>query len=167
MALRFPKKGTDDAELDVTAFLNLMIVLVPVLLLSMTFANVTVLELKLPELTGGGSNSIDSQSKLEVIVNNQGIRVLFPENILLKELPASINDEGEIQHDFTSLSVILQAIKNEVAEKKDVVIKLDNNVSYQDIVLTMDTVKSYKTVVVSSLVEYELFPEISLGDTQE
>jgi hypothetical protein len=28
----------------------------------------------------------------------------------------------------------------------------------------MDTIKSYKTVLAASLVEVELFPEISLGD---
>ena len=50
---KYKEKGIDEAELDVTAFMNLMIVLVPVLLLSMTFTQISVLEIKLPELTGG------------------------------------------------------------------------------------------------------------------
>jgi biopolymer transport protein ExbD len=164
MAFKMPPKGTDDAELDVTAFMNLMIVLVPVLLLSMTFANISVLDLKLPELTGGSYASIASQSTLEVVVDDQGIRVYFPENTLIKAMPPTLNTAGETRHDFATLSAVMQALKKEMIDKKDIVIRLDKNTSYQNIVQTMDTVKSYKTVVVSSLVEYELFPEISLGD---
>ena len=37
-----------DAELDITAFMNLMIVLVPVLLLSMVFTHTTVIDLNFP-----------------------------------------------------------------------------------------------------------------------
>lgn len=40
-----------DAELDITSFLNLMIVLVPVLLMMMVFSRITVVELKLPGLS--------------------------------------------------------------------------------------------------------------------
>lgn len=164
MALKFPSQGTDDAELDVTAFLNLMIVLVPVLLLSMTFSSISVLELKLPELTGGSQVSVDSQSKLEVIVEKNGIKVYFPENTLIKALPAERTADGETIYDYQTLSAVMQAVKKEVEDKKDVVVRLNKETSYQNIVQVMDAVKSYKAVVVTSLVEYELFPEISLGD---
>jgi biopolymer transport protein ExbD len=40
-----------DAELDITSFMNLMIVLVPVLLLSLVFAQIRVLNIQLPPLT--------------------------------------------------------------------------------------------------------------------
>lgn len=164
MSLKFRRNDDDDAELDVTAFLNLMIVLVPVLLLSMTFAKITVLEIRLPELTGGSSNSVNSQSKLEVVVENDGYRVYFPEGVLQKAIPVILNDKEETVHDFETLSLTMQAVKEKVADKRDVLIKLQQDTDYQVIVKTMDSVKSYKTVVVTSLVEQELFPEISLGD---
>ena len=166
MALKTPAKGTDDADLDVTPFMNLMIVLVPVLLLSMSFTQVTVLELRLPELTGGAIAAVDSQSKLEVAVDEKGIRVYFPENKLLKELPVDENEAGEKIYDYETLSLVLQAIKDEHQEKKDVVIRLDKKTDYQNIVKTMDTVKSFQTVHISSVVDVELFPEISLGDAR-
>ena len=51
-----------DAELDITSFLNLMIVLVPVLLMMMVFSRITVVELKLPGLDAlGDGESIESQ----------------------------------------------------------------------------------------------------------
>lgn len=197
MSLKFPRAGTDDADLDVTAFLNLMIVLVPVLLLSMTFAKVTVLEINLPELTGGEINSLESQGKLEVVVTKSGYQVFYPESTLIKEIPliampikestaktgaVSANDssvtagpntasedvQGEgvmdTSYDYRTLSLVMQALKQQLTDKRDVLLRLDKHVDYEDLVRTMDAVKSYKTVVVTSVEEIELFPEISLGD---
>lgn len=166
MAFKYKHKGTDDAELDVTAFLNLMIVLVPVLLLTMTFTQVTVLEIKLPELTGGFSASPESQSKLEVVIKEQGIQVFYPENALVKDIPLLKNEEGEMEYDFEQLSLVMRALKDKLQDKRDVVILSASTIGYQNLVSTMDAVKSYKTVVVSSLAEVELFPEISLGDVR-
>ena len=42
------QKHTEAADLDVTPFMNLMIVLVPVLLLSMVFTHTTVIDLNFP-----------------------------------------------------------------------------------------------------------------------
>lgn len=168
MSLKFPKNEADDADLDVTAFLNLMIVLVPVLLLSMTFAKVTVLELSLPELTGGTISSVDPQGKLEVVVDKKGFQVFYPETTLIKEIPFvdSKKEPGVKVYDFYTLSLVMQALKKEVADKKDVLLRLDKNLDYQDLVQTMDAVKSYKAVIVTSVEEIELFPEISLGDAK-
>ncbi|WP_370979988.1 ExbD/TolR family protein [Agaribacterium sp. ZY112] len=163
MALKKPARAEDDAELDVTAFLNLMIVLVPVLLLSMSFANVTVLELRLPELTGGYSESTTAQSKLEVVVQPEGINVYFPEKRLIKQISA-IQEGEQLSYDYDELSLVMQAIKQEHPDKRDIVIKLAKDTDYQNIVQVMGAVTSFKSVVVSSLVELELFPEISLGD---
>lgn len=159
-------KATDEAELDVTAFLNLMIVLVPVLLLTMTFTQVTVLEIKLPELTGGFTPSSDSQSKLEVVIKEKSIEVFYPENTLIKKLPLIKNAKNIETYDFSQLSLVMRALKEQMADKRDVVILSQGDIAYQDLVSTMDAVKSYKTVVVASMAEIELFPEISLGDAR-
>jgi len=55
MSFKVKRQSTDEADIDVTSFMNLMIVLVPVLLMSMTFTKVTVMEINLPELSGGSS----------------------------------------------------------------------------------------------------------------
>ena len=41
---------------------------------------------------------------------------------------------------------------------------LEEDIPYQAIVALMDTTRSYPDVVIASVVEAELFPEISLGD---
>lgn len=166
MSFKYRYKPTDDAELDVTAFLNLMIVLVPVLLLSLTFAQITVLEIKLPELTGGSNSSSESQSTLEVRIEEKGIKVFYPANTMVQNIPAKAAQDGSKIYDFERLSKVMQALKEreQLKDKKEVVVLSSPKIGYQHLVSTMDAVKSYKKVIVSSLVEIELFPEISLGD---
>ena len=175
MTRKYQSKGTDDAELDVTAFMNLMIVLVPVLLLSMTFTKITVLDITLPELTGGSDNSSEEQSKLEVELTPQGFRVFYPTNVLIQEIPVtSPASDGEDDsktdlskfYDYRRLSVVLQEVKTQLPDKKDILLLSSADVDYQSLVLTMDTIKSYKTTLVADLVEVELFPEVSLGDAE-
>lgn len=164
MSFKYNYKATDDAELDVTAFLNLMIVLVPVLLLSLSFTQISVLEIKLPELTGGFTSSAESQSKLEVVISDKNINVFYPERTLVQTIPATKAEDGSLEYDFERLSKVMQLLKEQLADKRDVVLLSSPGIDYQSLVSTMDAIKSYKTVVVSSMVEIELFPEISLGD---
>ena len=168
MKFKFSYKGTDDEKLDVTSFMNLMIVLVPVLLLSMTFTQVTVLDVKLPDLTGGAYNSEDSQSQLEVVVDHQGFQVVYPANVVIKAIPLkmeTLESGEEIENlDYLMLSKVLQEVKRQLPEKRDAVVKANAGVSYQNLISTMQAVKSYQTVIAESMVEVELFPEISLGD---
>ena len=163
MALNFRKKQFEDADLDVTSFMNLMIVLVPVMLLSLTFTQVTVHEIKLPDLSQSTVSSQELPPKLEVLLEQEGIKVFYPSNKLIKEIP--MVQENETKHyDFDMLSLTLQEVKKQLSEKRDVLLLSESGIDYQSLVSTMDALKSYKTVVAASLVEVELFPEISLAD---
>lgn len=163
MSFKFHYKGTDQAELEITSFMNLMIVLVPVLLLSMTFTQITVLDVKLPELTGGPAVSETSQSELEIRIEEGGFKVFYPENVLIKDIPVKDSPNGK-HYDYLQLSQVMQEVKRQLNDKRDILLLSDPNIDYQNLVFTMDAVKSYKSVVAASLVEIELFPEISLGD---
>ncbi len=163
MSFKHEYKGTDDAEIDVTAFMNLMIVLVPVLLLSMTFTQITVMDITLPELTGGSDASESSQSKLEVEINPDGFKVYYPTNTLIQTIPSKEGEQG-LAYDFQRLSLVLQEVKSQLQDKTDILLLTDPNIEYQTLIQAMDTAKSYKTVLAASVVEVELFPEISLGD---
>jgi len=165
MNFKYKRKPEDQADIDVTSFMNLMIVLVPVLLLSMTFTQTTVLEIKLPELTGGRGVTEDPQSKLEVEISSAGYKVYYPENTLVQDIPLLETEEG-LAYDQRQLSLILQLIKREAQEKTDVLLRSELDIDYQYIVATMDTLKSFKTVVAASVVEIELFPEIALDDAR-
>lgn len=175
MALKFKHKAVDDADLDVTSFMNLMIVLVPVMLLSLTFSQLKVHEIQLADLSPSLSSSEETPSKLEVLLTAKGIKVFYPSNTLVKEIPmvktssqtntedAAQAEEG-ISYDFNTLSLVLQSVKQQLNKKRDVLILSEKTIDYQTLVSAMDAVKSYKTVMAASVVEVELFPEISLAD---
>lgn len=153
-----------DAELDITSFMNLMIVLVPVLLMMMVFSRITVLELALPELGDGIiSNEDKPNQQLELLVRSTGIEVFYPQGFLVKSIPV-----GEQGYDYQALQEILKQVKqtliNKGVDKKQATLLLEDDIPYQAIVALMDTTRSYKDVVVTSVVDAELFPEISLGD---
>ena len=165
-----------DAELDITAFMNLMIVLVPVLLLGMVFSQITVLDLNLPD--SASESEINATSKtIELVISEEQMFVNYPEGILLKRIP-KIDVAGDgadnltiQQHDFAFLSLVLQELKRQLAEKNNpqraISILSDADTHYQTIVSAMDTVRSYKAVLVTSVVDAELFPVISLGDSPQ
>lgn len=165
MDFKYKYKGTDDAELDVTSFMNLMIVLVPVLLITLTFTQTAVLDIHLPEITGGAANSHSSQSQLVVKIENDGFKIHYPDDVLIQEVPLVETEQGE-RHDFLQLSKVMQEVKRQLTETRKVLLLSEPSVDYQSLVSTMDAVKSYKTVLVASVVEVELFPEISLGDAK-
>lgn len=155
-----------DAELDITSFMNLMIILVPVLLMSMVFSHITVLELKLPDLssTDNSSEPKDLENEtLELVILPSEMVVNFPAGVHQKSIPNTA--EG---YDYKLLTTVLKEMKRQLSlrgvKKRDILILSQPNTSYQTLVSTMDTVRSYKAVQVASVVDAELFPEISLGD---
>lgn len=162
-----------EAELDITSFMNLMIILVPVLLMSMVFSHISVLDLKLPDLASSSESSDEPKKEaLEIVIENESLLVSFGpagQPAPLKRLPKIEDEEsGKMVHDFKTLSVVLQEIKRKLREqnieKNDILLLSQPDTDYQTIVKAMDTVRSFPAVVAASVVEAELFPVISLGD---
>lgn len=153
-------KHTEAADLDVTPFMNLMIVLVPVLLLSMVFTHTTVIDLNFP--TGqAASGEFDPEAvHLEVAVYADRLVVADGRGAVIKNVPVV---DGE--HNFAELSLVMQELKRRMPEKEDITVLLQEDTSYQTLVSVMDKVRSYPAVQALDVVQAELFPVISLGDT--
>lgn len=161
--MRRQKKFREEAELNVTSFMNLMIVLVPVLLMNMVFSQVAVLDLKLPKGDQPGLINPEDIS-LEVTIRATGFQVsrTYQEQTeVLADLPKQNDD-----YDYQALSTTLQDIKKNpiFSDKKDISLLSEAKVDYQTLVTVMDTVRQYPEVVAASLVDATLFPDISLGD---
>jgi len=148
-------------ELDITAFLNLMIVLVPVLLLGMVFSQVRMIELNFPGMDAGQAPEPE-EFRLVVTLIPQGIEIADSDRGLIRVLP--VGQEGQ---DFANLRQVLRQIKTRVPDKTDVVLEVGPDIDYQTLVTAMDTVRSYPAVVSASVVEGELFPDVSLMDAPE
>ena len=157
------KTHRQDADLDITPFMNLMIVLVPVLLLSMVFTRITVIDIQLPASAGSSAAQI-SEKQVEVVINNDSILINFPEGVLLRAI-ANKNDDTP---DYENVSLVLQALKRELqlksADRKKVNLLVSESIPYHKVISTMDAVRSYRAVVVTDVVDAELFPDIAFGD---
>jgi len=147
------------ADLDITAFMNLMIVLVPVLLLSMVFTHTSIINLNFPEDTGASAESDPQELQLRVTLAGDELVLGDNRGGTLRRIPPV---DG--QPDFAQLQQLLKEIKRRFPEKRDIVLLAQPETSYQRLVTAMDTLRSYPAVVAASVVEAELFPDIALGD---
>ena len=159
MARRKHRKLDQQAELDITAFMNLMIVLVPVLLLSMVFSQTAVLDLNFPALDDTKLPQDSEDLQLQLIIREDSLTLADTKQGLIRKIQNS--DQG---YDFDSLVKLLQQLKNRFPEKTDITLLLGEEIDYQTLVTAMDLTRSYETVVAASVVNAELFPDISIGD---
>jgi biopolymer transport protein ExbD len=176
---RRPKK--EPPELNITTFLNLMVVLVPFLLITAVFSRITIMELSLP--TGEGSNDKNKQQlSVEVIVRQKGLEIGNGKQVLarfplLKEEDLgedSFDDEGNLDitqlYDLKLLSDYLVKIKGKYPDKTDAVVLMEPDIEYRVLIRVMDSVRSTFVKQESEdgtpdvLQQVVLFPDISIGD---
>lgn len=153
--IRRPKTTT---ELNITAFMNLMVVLVPFLLMTAVFSHLTILELNLPSPGSVSSNSKKPAFDLKMIIRGKSISVLNG-NSMIKKIPLH---NGE--HNFKLLSQALIQVKSRYDEKKSITILSEANIPYEILVQAMDASRSFFAFKDGNIIEAELFPEISIGD---
>ncbi len=154
------RANQETAELNITAFMNLMVILVPFLLITAVFSRLAVLELNLP---GSSTEPVDPQEQtfqLEVIVRKDKIEVGDRNQGLLGIYPNS--EEGE--YDYDALSDKLSQLKKRYPEKTDASILLEQDIEYDTLVQVMDRVRVEEEAVGLSVIRNDLFPDISIGD---
>jgi biopolymer transport protein ExbD len=152
-------RRNDTAELNITAFMNLMVILVPFLLITAVFSRLAILELNLP---GSSTEPVDPQEQvfeLEVIVRQEKIEVGDRNQGLLGVYP---NDEDG--YDYEALRTKLNELKTKYPEKSDASILLEQDIAYDTLVQVMDTVRVAEQIEEDSVVRSDLFPDISIGD---
>ena len=147
-------------ELNITAFMNLMVVLVPFLLMTAVFSHITVLDLNLPP-PGGQDTSQPKQKPYELRVTIRPKMLVLSDNRvgLIKRIPA----RGP-EHDYASLKEVLKQVKARLPNHTNVTILAEKNTRYDDLIHAMDSARSYRAQVDGEWVFAELFPDISIGD---
>jgi biopolymer transport protein ExbD len=156
--LRRRSRLHEPTEINITAFMNLMVILVPFLLITAVFSRITILELNLPA-AGGGQAQDEHRFELEIIVRENSIEVGDRDGGLIKRIPAL--DTG---HDVAQLSELLQQVKARFPEKLDATLLLEADTPYDTLVQVMDKVRAAPVVQAGSVHMAELFPEIAIGD---
>jgi len=154
------KRRTREApELDITTFLNLMVVLVPFLLISAVFSRVTILELSVPTAAGGAALAQPDFS-IEVIVRKAGLELANGSSVV-----AAIPKKDD-QYDLKKLSEMLSRLKVDYPQKDDATVLMEPQIEYDHLIQVMDTVRGTEVREAESdeILKTVLFPNISIGD---
>ncbi len=149
-------------ELDVTTFLNLMVVLVPFLLITAVFSRIAIVELNLPSSSGSGVSQAD-EFRLEVIVRESGLEIGNGKAVIAS-LPKK---EGE--YDLEKLSGYVMSLKEDYPAKEDASVLLEPSIPYDYLIQVMDVVRSVQIPAVENdegepFTQLALFPQISVGE---
>jgi biopolymer transport protein ExbD len=145
--------------LNITSFMNLMVVLVPFLLITAVFSRITILELSVPTASGG-SQVVKPNFAIEVIVRKAGLELANGSSVVA----AIPNQMGE--YDLEKLTRILLRLKNDYPEKDDATVLMEPDIQYDHLIRVMDTLRETEIPEEGSgeLRKMALFPKISIGD---
>jgi biopolymer transport protein ExbD len=158
---RAEQRRREQQELDITAFLNLMVILVPFLLITAVFSRLAILELDVPTAAGGEAPA-EPTLQLEVVVRADEIEIGARDGGLFTTLP---RDETA-GHDYAALTAWLARVKADEPEQTRATVLLEPDIAYDVLVQVMDAVRLHEVVDADTgLVERaELFPDIAVGD---
>lgn len=145
--------------LDVTTFLNLMVVLIPFLLISAVFSRVTVMELSVP--TAATKSALNTPNfALEVIVRKAGLEIANGSSV------EAVIPKKDGRYDMQTLDKTLTRIKAMYPEKKDATVLMEPDIEYDYLIQIMDAVRGAEARTEGSeeIKKTVLFPSISIGD---
>ena len=157
-------------EIDVTTFLNLMVVLVPFLLITAVFSRLTIVELNLPS-SAGGPSSADEGFTPEVIVREAGIEITNGRSII-----AAIPNADTGEFDLVTLSDYMVELKQTYPAQEAASVLMEAQIPYDYLIQVMDIVRgvqvpledeSGEPILADGEPQYEmvaLFSEVSVGD---
>lgn len=157
------RRQHEPAELNITSFMNLMVILVPFLLITAVFSRMAVIELNLPT-ADAVTKQEEPEFSLEVIVREDMIEVGDQSAGVLKQFAMLEGPDGSRRHDLAGLTDYLKRVKGNFPEELSATLLLESDIDYEVMIQVMDAVRTYRTDQPGELRRAELFPEISIGD---
>jgi len=155
----YKRNKTNTYEIDVTTFLNLMVVLIPFLLITAVFSRLTIVELDLPSNASGAVPQQES-FRVEVIVREPGIEISNG-TAIIATVPKKDGD-----YDLESLSEMMVALKQEYPDVDSASVLMEAFIPYDYLIQVMDIVRTVElpTDVENEYELYALFSDISIGE---
>jgi biopolymer transport protein ExbD len=136
------------AELEVTAFINLIVVLVPFLLSTAVFTKLSVLELTLPAAAAAGLEQLKAEDlQLEIVLRPDALEVGDRLGGLIQRIPST--PQGP---DTKALEALMQGIKAKFPDEVQASVLAEPDTPYDHIVRVMDASRTAQ------------FPEVAVGD---
>lgn len=154
------RRKFEEVELEITTFLNLMVVLIPFLLLTAVFTKITIQELNLPTQAGGAAASAKPPVVIEVIVRKNVLQISDG-----KSVTQTISKVSQ-KYDYKKLSESLLQLKEYNKDKEDIAVLLEPDIDYESLIAVMDAVKVAEiyTPGQEKPARTPLFPYVSIGD---
>jgi len=153
------RKRHPAVELNITAFMNLMVVLVPFLLMTAVFTHMSILELNLPGRDEAKNTPNKPSLELRVTIRKDALILSDNKGGLIKRIPNT--PKGP---DYARLTETLKLVKSRFPDKTNATILAEKNTAYDTLVQVMDAVRMYPVMMDGELVPAELFPNIAIGD---
>lgn len=153
-------QGKEELELNITTFLNLMVVLVPFLLITAVFSRMAVIELNLPSSTSQ-SDASEVGFRPEIIVRELGLEITNGREIIA----AIPKVDGE--YDLATLADYMRSLKEDYSEVEAASVLVEPQVPYDYLIQVMDVVRSVDIpdeTAENGFVRVALFPAIAVGE---
>ena len=157
----YRRRRNEPAELDMTTFLNLMVVLVPFLLITAVFSRITIVELSLPS-SASAAPVAEPVFRVEVIVRETGLEITNGTAVI-----AAMPREEDEEYDLPQLGEYLVALKRQYPDKEDASVLLEPHIAYDHLIQVMDVVRSMELPPEGDEeqpLRVALFPDIAIGD---
>ena len=158
MRTRRLRKGSE--ALEVSAFINLIVVLIPFLLSTAVFSRMAVVDLTLPAKSANWEGLDKNPLKLEVVIRHDAIEVGDKVGGLIQRIPNTADGV-----DTTTLNGVMFVVKNKFPDVTSASVLPEPNIPYDSVIHVMDAMRSGKTANGGTeVVDVDLFPAISIGD---
>lgn len=158
MRTRRLRKGSE--ALEVSAFINLIVVLIPFLLSTAVFSNMSVVDLTLPAKSSNWEGLKTNDLKLEVVVRHDAIEVGDKIGGLIARIPNTPTGP-----DLVTLNSQMFEIKKKFPDVTAASLLPEPNIPYDTVIHVMDAMSTVKsTNGGTEVVDVPMFPGISIGD---
>jgi len=148
------------AALEVTAFINLIVVLVPFLLSTAVFSRLAVIQLTLPPQSSGALERLKGDLQLEVVIRPDGLNVGDRIGGQIQWIPNTSTG-----FDYPSLAQLMLELKSRFPDKTEASVLAEPGTPYDVLVGVMDAVRQTPVAQGPNVVGHaDLFPDISIGD---
>ena len=147
------------AHLEITAFINLIVVLVPFLLSTAVFSRLAVIDLTLPAQTRARCSLGSTTCSFEIVLRADAIEVGDRVGGLIQRI-----DSTPSGHDLRALSALIQSIKARFPDKTQATVLAEPSTPYDSLVHVIDAVRGLPVAQGRTIVTQVMFPDISIGD---
>lgn len=157
MSIRKRRYRESNVELDLTAFMNLMVIMIPSLLVNAVFTQVNVLNVDQPG--DGAPHSVKAAEK-PTLTLDVGV---YPDRFVV-----SNRGQGQlaeiIGHDYAQLNKALIEIKKSYPTVDSATLRIEDTVKYQEIIYTIDAIRVVESEKTGN--SYALFPNVQLAGVE-